>query len=335
MRPVSALCCTLTLLLLGCPTSPGDSAVDACDQEPVGEVVFPDDESAHDELIEWWYWTGHLQDEQDRWYGFEQTFFVFRMGVFDATMAHVGVTDIDAQRFSFDHVVLEELPDPEMQGIDLAAEHNTAVGGGGQDSLHGETEGYVLQLELSAEKPTVLQHGDGYHDYEIGGYTWYYSRERMAVTGILEVDGEARAVSGQGWMDHQWGNLLLMAEAGWDWFAIQLDDGREIMLFLVKGSEEIVGGSISGADCVTEELGADEIQVTATGQWTSPHTGCSYPSGWQLRVRDLELSVTPVLEDQELYSDHETYWEGANTVSGDATGRAYVELAGHCEPAEG
>jgi predicted secreted hydrolase len=327
----SITACILALLLVGCSSSPGDSAGDACDEEPVGQVVFPDDEAIHDELLEWWYWTGHLQDEQGRWYGFEQTFFVFQMGVFDATMAHVAVTDIEAQRFSFDHVLLEELPDPEMQGIDLAAEHNTAQGVGGQDSLHGETDGYVLDLVLSQDKPTVLQHGDGYHDYDVGGYTWYYSRERMTVSGSLEVDGEPRVVTGQGWMDHQWGNLLLIAETGWEWFAIQLDDGREIMLFLVKGGEEVVGGSISGADCVTEELTAEEILVTATGEWTSPHTGCSYPSGWQLQLRDMALTVTPVMEDQELYSDHETYWEGASTVSGDVTGRAYVELAGYCD----
>ena len=31
-----------------------------------------------------------------------------------------------------------------------------------------------------------------------------------------------------------------------------------------------------------------------------------------------------------LTNDYETHWEGAMTVSGDVTGRAYVELAGRC-----
>ncbi len=328
----SVLLCTTALLLVGCPTQDTGQPADFCDEEPVGEVVFPDDEAMHDELLEWWYWTGHLHDEQGRYYGFEQTFFVFQLGVYDATMAHVAVADTDAGRFSYDHTHVEELPDPGMQGIQLTVEHNTAQGLDGQDSLHGEAAGYSFDLELSAEKPVVLQHGDGYHEYDVGGYTWYYSRERMSVSGSLEVDGEARAVTGQGWMDHQWGNLLLVAESGWDWFAIQLDDQREIMLFMVRGSDEVVGGSISGADCLTEELGEDEIEVSATGEWTSPHTGCTYPSGWELQVRDLSFTVTPVLEDQELHSDHETYWEGASVVEGDVSGRAYVELAGHCDP---
>ena len=316
----------------GCPGGEHTGAADLCGEQPTGEVVFPDDESVHEELLEWWYWTGHLQDEQGRWYGFEETFFVFRLGVYDATMAHVAVTDIDAETFSYDYTHVEELPDPAMVGIDLAAEHNTVIGMDGHDTLHGETGSVVLDLSLDAEKPAVLHHGDGFHEYDVGGYTWYYSRERMAVSGTLDLGDDLRTVTGEGWMDHQWGNLLLVSEAGWDWFAIQLDDGREIMLFMVLGSEAVIGGSVSGADCVTEELEPEEIEVTALGSWTSPQSGCTYPQGWDLRVRDMQLTVSPVLEDQELYNERETYWEGASTVSGDASGRAYVELAGYCDP---
>ncbi len=153
----------------------------------------------------------------------------------------------------------------------------------------------------------------------------------MAVTGTLQADGEPRSVTGQGWMDHQWGNLLLLSTAGWDWFALQLDDGREVMLFMVRGSDEVVGGPVTGADCVTEELDDGDIEVTALGEWTSPTSGCTYPHGWDLKLGDTQLTVTPVMEDQELYNEHGTYWEGASTVSGDASGRAYVELAGYCE----
>ncbi len=332
MRHHLALALALTALsaCTAAPATDSEPGPDACNEEPTGEVNLPDDESVHEEFVEWWYWTGHLEDEQGRYYGFEETFFVFQTGMHDFTMAHVAVTDTDAGRFDYDAVYVEALPDPEMTGIELAAGSNTASGREGHDTLHGETKAYALDLDLVAEKPPVFQHEDGYHDYEAGGYTWYYSRARMAVTGTLELEGETRAVTGQGWMDHQWGDLLLMSTTGWDWFAIQLDDDREIMLFMVRGSEEAVGGSITDAGCITEELGEDEIEVTALGEWTSTTSGCTYPHGWSVKVGDLELTVTPVMEDQELYNEHGTYWEGASTVSGDASGRAYVELAGHC-----
>jgi predicted secreted hydrolase len=69
------------------------------------------------------------------------------------------------------------------------------------------------------------------------------------------------------------------------------------------------------------------------GTWVSPHTGAVYPSGWRLTLRNSEqLEVRPVLADQELYLPGlggSVYWEGAVSISGDRTGRGYVELTGY------
>ncbi len=315
----------LLLALTACKPAPS-----YCDVQPEGQVSLPADEALHAESVEWWYWTGHLQDEQGRWYGFEETFFVFQLGVYDAVLSNVGVTDIEAQVFSYDYNHVEGVPEGHTDRVDLVAGADHVVAQGGHDELVGNAGDYVFELTLDEQKPPVFQHGDGYHDYDVGGYTWYYSRQRMAVSGTLNVAGEARPVTGTGWMDHQWGNLLQTTDAGWDWFAIQLDDDREIMLFLVRGSDRIIGGSITGADCATEDLTADRFEVTALGEWTSPVSGCTYPMGWDVRVDDIELTLTPVMEDQELYNERNTYWEGAAVVTGDVEGRAYVELAGYC-----
>ena len=154
----------------------------------------------------------------------------------------------------------------------------------------------------------------------------------MAARGTLVIDGEPLQVSGTAWFDHQWGELAPAINTGWDWFAIQLDDDREIMLFIVRvdGGEALVGGSYTDAACESTEIGPDELEVTPLGEWTSPHTGCTYPAGWAVTVPDLELTVTPVMEDQEIDAKVVTYWEGLAEVSGDATGRAYVELSGYC-----
>ena len=52
----------------------------------------------------------------------------------------------------------------------------------GHDTLHGEGQGYSFDLSLDATKRPTLQHDLGYTDYSFGGYTSYYSRERMAVS---------------------------------------------------------------------------------------------------------------------------------------------------------
>ncbi len=53
-------------------------------------------------------------------------------------------------------------------------------------------------------------------------------------------------VAGEAWFDHEWSTSALGAGAvGWDWFSLQLDDGRELMLFQIRredGSVEPVSG---------------------------------------------------------------------------------------------
>ena len=202
----------------------------------------------------------------------------------------------------------------------------------GVDVLHGELPGSVLDVELKAVKAPVLQHGNGYHDYPFGGYTYYYSRERMEASGTLMINGELLSVRGTGWFDHQWGELGNATGAGWDWFAIQLDDNREVMATIIHDATGplMAAGSITDAQCSTLDLAEDEVVITPVGEWTSPTSGCVYPMGWDVSAGDLNLRVTPVMDDQELTSPEKTYWEGAATVSGDATGRAYIELVGYC-----
>lgn len=308
---------------------------DACGQNPTGQVALPADDAQHTEALEWWYWTGHLQDDQGRRYGFEQAFFVFQISGYLATSAHVALTDLDADRFLYDIAYVSgQVPTAVADGFDMAAEGNHAVGGDGHDALTGSildakgTELAAFELTLDDAKSPVLHHQDGYTEYDVGGYTWYYSRPGMDVTGTVTVDGEDRAVTGTGWFDHQWGDLMDASSAGWDWFGIQLDDDREIMLFMVNGSTELVGATVLDSGCHPTWLEAEQVSVEQRTSWTSPTTGNTYPTGWTVQVGDEQFQIDAVMEDQELANDYQTYWEGECSVTGDASGRAYVELVG-------
>jgi predicted secreted hydrolase len=348
--------CSLTLLmalaLSGCapdegapsPEVTGDAAVDAapgvdsdtseglCGVVPEGRFSLPEADGPHAEPMEWWYWTGHLRTGDERWFGFEEVFFLIQAGAQRLHVGNFAITDIEDQSFHYAGGFSPSEPDMPEGGFAFALEGMSASWGDGQDALHGEVDGYVLDLELSGSEPPVLQHGDGYTDYPVGGYTYYYSRPRMKASGTLVVDGEPLQVTGSGWFDHQWGDLISIQDAGWDWFAIQLDDAREIMLFLVRGEDSaaLVGGTLSGPDCAAVEIGVEDFEITPLGQWTSSESGCTYPMGWTLRVFDEVYELRPALEDQELINSHQTYWEGVAIVSGAATGRAYVELTGYC-----
>ena len=206
--------------------------------------------------------------------------------------------------------------------------------------------GYAIDLALESTKPAVLHDGDGYIAYGDGTASYYYSRTRLAVTGTLTVDGERQAVTGEAWMDHQWGDFETFEEGGWDWFALQFDDQTELMLYLIRdetGRVVLVDGSLVAADGTLTILDRDDFTLRETASWTSPHTGVTYPAGWTITLpaEDLVVDLTPTLADQELDTTATTgviYWEGevlvdARRAGQPLTGLGYVELTGYASPA--
>ena len=308
----------------------------------IGPIQLPaQDAFLPTEQVQWWYWTGHLFTEDGRHFGFEVVFFAFdSFVIMRDQLVQAAITDVTGKRFAFEEVVEFHLPNRTKNGFNLssgASNKVTAIGGDGHDRLHAEIDGYVLDLQLIATQPPALHYGGDAHPYRFGGYTYYYSRPKMATTGTISIGGETFKVTGNSWFDRQYGELYQAIQQGWQWFAIELDDNRQIMLFDFKGNDSIVekSGSITDALGQTITLAAHEFQVTVLDQWVSPHTGCSYPSGWEIEIRGEKFRVQPLLEDQELRAQHNfwigpVYWEGACSVDGAIKGQAYVELNGYC-----
>lgn len=323
--------CVVAVVGTACgPTAPSCPQVDPL-------VTLPADDRLHRESTEWWYWTGHLADEMGRKFGFQMTFFVFAIGESQAVLSNVALTDIEGQEFHHKAAFSFASPTTVRDGFKFELGPGAAEGGNGNDWLKADLPDAGFELTLTPGKVPTLQHGDGREDYSIGGYTYYYSRTRMPASGSVTIDGLPRKVNGQAWFDHQWGDLQALQEHGWDWFALQLDDGRDVMLFLVHAADgsSLVGGTVTDASGCAKELKPDEVHVTAKNTWTSPVSGCTYPQGWQVELPGLSLEVTPVMANQELYTARDrtkTYWEGASVVTGTVGGKGYVELTGYCSP---
>ncbi|MBV9897909.1 MAG: hypothetical protein JO020_27445 [Chloroflexi bacterium] len=299
---------------------------------PAPPITFPRDALPHDALTEWWYFTGHLTASGGQRYGFEFVIFqVTRANQPAGYLAHFAVSDISGQQFSHE-ARFAQLPT-------AATAFPLNVGGwsldhtDAQDSIDAAMAAEELHLTLRDEKPPALHHG-GYITYPPEGGSYYYSRTRLSASGTL--NGEP--VDGIAWMDHQWGNFVIAARGGWDWYSLQLDDNTELMLYLVRNQDGTVSatyGSYVAADGHVDDLPAGAVLSEPTDKWTSPHTGAEYPSGWLLTLPDgRRLLLTPELQNQELYFPGAptallAYWEGAVRVSGDTTGVGYVELTGY------
>jgi predicted secreted hydrolase len=207
----------------------------------------------------------------------------------------------------------------------------------------GTPAGMGLDLALTSAKPAALHDGDGYVDYGPAGGSYYYSRTRMDAAGAIVLDGVTYQVEGTAWFDHQWGDFVSLGSGGgWDWFAMELADGTDIVLNRVRapdGSYPVEYGEVVGPDGRTRHLDGTAFSVDATGSWTSPATGATWPAGWRISIpgEGLEIGLAPTVAGQELDTRATTgvvYWEGSQKVTAtrDGTplaGEAYVELTGY------
>ncbi len=334
-------------------------------------LVFPRAHGSHPDFrLEWWYVTGHLFAADGRRFGFQTTFFrrarattdddksrtatsVF--GLDQIYLAHIALLDVQGGR----HYAQERL---NRAGWDAGADTDTLRVWNGnwqmhmvdEDSRHMRLFGDMdarttLSIDLRPMKPKVLFGHDG---ISLKGdlptsRSYYITFSRLHAEGYIGIDGERVAVQGSAWMDHEISSgQLAPGQVGWDWTAIQLDDGREIMAFRLRredGSADPFSylAWVDRDGKLSHALWGD-WEWQASGEWQSPHTGAHYPLDITVVTRDPEsgelrrLQLQPLVQDQEFNGPLAgiSYWEGACRVldeSGQEIGSAYVELTGYTE----
>ena len=353
------------------PPPPTAAPTQSPTPDPV-PIQLPRDDSPHDRLTEWWYYTGHLVAADGRHFGFEAVIFRAERGSVPTTWAsHLALTDQAGNRFLYAQrsqvggpVAVVQRTFGEQSGFDLSvtgfdpSDPSSLLqapwrlaGGGGHDTItaalspkEAATAGgsFGLALDLQSEKPAALHGANGWIDFGPAGSSYYYSRTRMPISGSLMLDGATLAVTGTGWFDHQWGDFISVGGGGWDWFAVELADGSDLTLSLVRaadGTFPLVYGTYVDKAGATTHLAADEFTVRSIGAWMSLKTGATYPAGWQIEVpsQGLVIHLTPTVADQELDTRRSTgvvYWEGSQRVAATRSGQpvggeAYVELTGY------
>ncbi|MGE0453964.1 MAG: lipocalin-like domain-containing protein [Vicinamibacteria bacterium] len=328
--------------------------------------VLPEDHGPHfDYQTEWWYYTGQLESEAAERFGYQLT--IFRRGL--APGAPPRGPGLATNQIYFAHLALTDAQRRTHQAFERWSRGAAGLAGasGSPFAVHlGDwsvraTDGEGRQLRLEArEGPLELElslratkrlvaHGDrglSAKSEEPGNASYYVGYTRMATEGRLLLAGRARTVRGESWFDHEWSTSALGPQAvGWDWFSLQLDDGRELMYFQIRrkdgGIEPVSGGTLVSATGGARRLSADELRLSHAGVWTSVKSGARYPARWRLALpsEGLDLEIEPLVPDQELGLSF-TYWEGAVGVSGRSGerpigGRGYVELTGYAATMQG
>ena len=332
---------------------------------PGYEYRFPRDFFSHDDFrIEWWYYTGHLETDNGRSFGYQLTFFRVALDsknkeknssqwkINHIYFAHMTLSDIENEKFYF----FERI---NRAGLGQAGARTDQLNVWNEDwSLTQEGNAHHLKaregevafdLKLVPSKPLVIHGKEGVSQKgeTSGNASHYFTFPRMETEGHVTLKGKTYPVKGMSWMDHEFSsNQLDEEQIGWDWFSVQLDNDTELMLYLIRKKGGAIETNSSGTWIDTAGKGTHiafgEYSIQSGEQWVSERSETSYPAHWTLKVpkHGIHLEVTPEMVDQELHnlrSIATSYWEGSVKVSGTVNGKpvkgkGYVELVGYPKP---
>jgi predicted secreted hydrolase len=324
------------------------------------QLHLPQDQGPHPDFqTEWWYYTGNLETQDGRHFGYQLTF--FRRALLPPQLAIKRPSDWATNQVYMAHFALTDVATNSYQAFESISRGAAGLAGAQSDpfsvwlddwqvrqvstdtyQLQAKKDGFAIQLSLQNLKGFILQGDHGYSQKgpAPGQASYYYSQTRLQTRGEVTSDGKQFTVSGLSWMDHEFSTSALdKNQVGWDWFALQLNDQSELMLYQLRMADGSIdpysSGSYVAPDGSVHQLALQDFHNQVEGYWTSPQTKARYPARWTIQVpgEDLILNIEPYIPDQELHVSF-TYWEGAVKFSGTSHGKpvsgsGYVELTGY------
>ncbi|OMH25765.1 lipocalin family protein [Motiliproteus sp. MSK22-1] len=301
-------------------------------KEDVVLVQLPADDAPHQNYTEWWYYNGQLQGPDGHRYSFHYTLFVIN-ALTVHTVIHASFVDHKTgKRFTHQSRTGGNASLDTKDRFDFSVGDWIMQGGNGKDKIQAKTDEFYFSLDLQSTQPPVFQGGTGLLDFKEAGKSYYYSRPRMSIEGYAGPVGKEQPVTGVAWFDHQWGDFRTTV-FGWEWFALQLDDGADVMIYqLYSGDQQplLVSGTYTknGATSVLDQA---DIRSKSVKSWKSPLSSISYPLEWVIEIpkENIEVSVKPLHQASEFdgrKTTYNLYWEGAVQVTGSHGGKGFLEV---------
>ena len=324
----------------------GETTNDFAQVDKVRSFHFPQDHGPHEEFRnEWWYLTSILRTSEGRLFGTQFT--IFRQALTPHTkrenpwqtgqiyMAHFAVSDIQSkEHYSFERMARghNRIAGVVAQPFRLYMDDWVLQSVGEQFDplvLRVREQAFEVNLELSPTKPIVLHGNQGLSRKGPENATYYYSIPRLETVGTVSTPEGEFSVKGNSWLDREWMSALLSDDhLGWVWFSLQLEDGRDVVLFRLRSKtpdkQEHGVGLMIAADGSTYQLDESDWSAEPSRYWKE------WPIAWNVTLENRNYTVQPTFDDQ-LMRTNIRYWEGVVLVmEGDETvGEGYLELTGY------
>ena len=319
-------------------------------------IRFPQDHAPHPGFRqEWWYWTftlwrdvdGRIPLDQPAEFGSQLV--IFRRALvpkaepegWRATqvyMGHFAMTHVDRDAHRSSEVLSREIQgvaglrsDPFellLPGISVRSQGEQFA----PLLVQAQATDFSLHARLSDTKRIILQGEQGFSAKSAHAASHYYSIPRMSVRGELGWDGTRIPVIGWAWLDREWSTRELPPGlVGWDWMALMLRDGSELMFYqLVRrdGNKDPFNyGLVRTAEGQVRRFKHHEFTLFAQRQRT--FDGDTYAVAWKLTVDALgDYFIEAAVDDQYLDTSVR-YWEGLVRVrdaDGEYLGDGYLEM---------
>lgn len=300
-----------------------------------GKLVFPNDEGDKDTRFDWWYMTAHFVTKTGKkfsytaaYFGNDPTYYTRQTAILDETNKIYYRQSLNG-KFTSQKYLLNLTYSNSNGDQDYWYQKEDELF---NYILYTEIdELYALNVTLSSNKPPLIHGGDGIIPMGHGGDSYYYSLTNLTLNGTFVHDGIIEPVYGFAWIDRQWGDWAHTGYGfdGWEWFALQLNDNTEIMLYLffdVKTGKMITPTlSIMFSDGSSVDLSDEKkFDIQYLDYWEAPDEHLNlkslffkqyFSSGWKLTILKyrINLTITPIIKNQRV---SETSWEGSCYVNG-------------------
>ncbi len=329
------------------------------------KMKFPEDYGPHPDFRnEWWYLTGNLTTDSGRHFGYQLT--IFRLAMMPSAnndaqtehqqgwhssqlyMGHFALTDTQNNtHYDFEEInrTGAGLAGAEINPVNVWV-NNWQLKSRDPEKLFplsvtalatsSNNKTIAIDLNLSSERGPVMHGNNGLSQKSNlpGNASYYYSYTHMNTSGSIQTDAETQEVNGLSWFDREWSTSSLSeTQAGWDWFALQLDTGEDLMIYRMRlkdGDIDSIGtGTFISQDGIQHQIDIKDIDLKPEATWLS-ESGAEYPVRWRLQLPAywIDVGITARVKDQEVKQTFQ-YWEGAVLVEGSHKGHGYVELTGY------
>jgi predicted secreted hydrolase len=206
-------------------------------------------------------------------------------------------------------------------------------------NLQAEAEGTRLDLRLASQKPAVLPVTESFPAASAGSLR-AYMLSRMAISGTVQSGEHRHRVAGRGWLNRSWGKMAPPGgQVALNRYQVQLDDGRELLIFQLRRKDgsapPLSSGFLIETDGRVSPISRNDVRLEPDAYWSNP-AGTRYPVGWTIKLPNLEteLHLSPLVENQEAVRSVRS-WAGSVSVSGAGprgealAGQGFMELTGY------